>query len=71
MRVFLLRIVAAKNSRNRFAARSPASPMIAGTTIDAATLAEIRVGFSAGTTVSCRPVLDSVSRCPLAWVSVT
>ena len=52
MRVFLLRIVAAKNSRKRFAAWSPAPAIMAGTTIEVATAAEIRCGLGAGTTVS-------------------
>jgi hypothetical protein len=42
MRVFRLRIVAAKNSRNRFAACSPASAIIAGAITLAMTLAETR-----------------------------
>jgi hypothetical protein len=58
MRVFLLRIVAPKNSRNRFAAWSPAFARIACTTIDAATVGEILGALAAGVTVSLWPALN-------------
>ena len=45
MRVFLLRMVAAKNSRKRRVACSPASAMIAGTTMGAETGAESLAGI--------------------------
>ena len=61
MRVFLLRMVAAKNSRKRRAAWSPASATIAGTTMEAATVAEILGALAAGTTVSWRVWSGSVS----------
>jgi hypothetical protein len=60
--VFRLRIVAAKNSRNRFAACSLASATIAGTTMDASTRAEIFGGMAAGATVSKRYQSDRVCR---------
>ena len=59
--MFRLRMVAAKNSRKRRAACSPASAMIAGTTIEAATVAEIFGALAAGTTVSWRVGSGSVS----------
>jgi hypothetical protein len=67
MRVFLLRIVAAKNSRNRYAACSEASATIAGTTIDAAIRTETRAGAGA-MTVNSWPVLDSVCWGALPWL---
>jgi hypothetical protein len=50
MRVFLLRMVAAKNSRNRRAACSPASAMIAGTTTGAANGVETLAGTASSVT---------------------
>lgn len=47
-------MVAAKNSKKRFAAASSASATIAGTTIDATIVRDIRGGLAAGTTVSWR-----------------
>ena len=58
MRVFLLRMVAAKNSRKRRAACSPASATIAGTTMLADASATVRAGR---VTASWRP--DSGSLC--------
>jgi hypothetical protein len=58
-------MVAAKNSRKRRAAWSPASATIAGTTIDAAPVADIRGALAVGTTVSCRLDSGSVSGMPL------
>jgi hypothetical protein len=61
LRVFLLRMVAAKNSRNRFAAPSPASAMIAGTTMDAARAREILDGLAGSMTLSWWSGFDSLS----------
>jgi hypothetical protein len=59
--VFLLRMVTAKNSRKRFAAASPASATIAGTTMDVAIARDILGGLAAGTTVSSWLGFGSVS----------